>query len=109
MVNSNARLGYHYYPDDRHYSQTDLETWLPILHSLGAKWLTLRSSAQRAIPEHFVRGLLQAGIQPIIHINSDLGALQLSDLTPLFSCYSRWGVRNRLPVVGDRSSVVGRR
>jgi hypothetical protein len=103
MVNSNARLGYHYYPDDRHYSQTDLETWLPILHSLGAKWMTLRSSAQRAIPEHFVRGLLQAGIQPIIHINSDIGALQLSDLTPLFSCYSRWGVR--YVVVFDRPNL----
>ncbi len=93
MGTSNKRLGYHYYPDDRHYSQADLETWLPILRSLGAKWLTLQGSAQRAIPEYFVRGLLTAGIQPIIHIINDINTFQISGMMPLLGSYSRWGVR----------------
>ena len=103
MGMSNKRLGYHFYPDDHHFSQADLEAWLPILNSLGAKWLTLRSGATRAIPEYFVRGLLQAGIQPIIHIASDIGSVRLSDLTPLLTCYSHWGVRYL--VVFDRPNL----
>jgi hypothetical protein len=100
---SNKRLGYHYYPDDRHFSQDDLGIWLPRLHALGAKWLTLRCPASRAIPEPFVRGLLDASIQPVIHITSSIGTVQASDLTSLFSSYSRWGVR--YVVVFDRPNL----
>jgi hypothetical protein len=103
MGMSNKRLGYHYYPDDRHYSQADLETWLPILRSLGANWLTLRGSTERAIPEYFVRGLLHANIQPIIHITSDITTFQISDLMPLLGSYGRWGVRHL--VVFDRPNM----
>ncbi len=62
------RLGFHYYPDDRHYTEKDLSAWLPALSALGAGWLTLRGSAARAVPEPFVRGLLEAGITPIISL-----------------------------------------
>jgi hypothetical protein len=100
---SNKRLGYHYYPDDHHYSQEDLETWLPRLHSLGARWLTLQSNDGRTVPEAFVRGLLEANIQPVIHITSQIGAVQPADLIPLFSSYRSWGVNH--VVVFDRPNL----
>jgi len=97
------RLGYHYYPDDRHFSQDDLQTWLPRLHSLGARWLTLRANTARAIPESFVRSLLEANIQPIIHISSRIGTAQLADLVPLLNNYSHWGVR--YAIIFDRPNM----
>jgi hypothetical protein len=62
-----TRLGLHYFPDTQHYRELDLQTWLPELRALGVGWLTLLASAERAIPEPFVGGLLAAGIEPLVH------------------------------------------
>jgi len=66
------RLGFHYFPDTDHYTRKDLETWLPLLNQLQAKWLVLLANGTRAIPEYFVTGLVEAGIKPIIHIQLPL-------------------------------------
>jgi hypothetical protein len=87
------QLGFHYYPDDQHYTGQDLSTWLPILSSLGAHWLTIRGSARRAIPENFLKGLLEAGIEPIIHIPHPVGKLDETYLRPILESYARWGTR----------------
>lgn len=88
------RLGYHYFPDDRHYRQVDLEAWLPRLSSLGARWLTLQGTLEKAIPEAFIRGLVEAGIEPIVHIASPMRRLDRTELAPLLSSYAAWGVRS---------------
>src|SRR5574340_797115 len=46
-----GRLGFHYFPDTLHYTERDLQQWLPVLLDLGASWLVIRSDATRAIPE----------------------------------------------------------
>lgn len=89
-----SRLGLHYFPDTIHYRQSDLQTWLPELRQLNVQWVVLRSETNRAIPETFLDGLLQAGIQPLIEFN-----LPLSDppapntIIPLLNAYAQWGVR----------------
>lgn len=88
-----ARLGFHYYPDDLHYTQRELERWVPILHSLGAQWLVLTGSALRSVPEPFVAGLLDAGLEPIVHIPVAVGKVSPGELEPLLRGYGRWGVR----------------
>jgi hypothetical protein len=88
-----ARLGFYYFPDDLHYTRQDLAAWLPVLQELGAGWLTLRGTPRRAVPEPFVRGLLQAGIEPIIHIPAPLGSLNLGAMAPLLAAYAHWGLR----------------
>lgn len=93
MSSANPRLGYHYYPDDRHFTQDDLRVWLPILKSLGASWLTVQGDPARAIPETFLRGLLDAGIEPIVRIPASIGRLRESDIAPLLGIYARWGLR----------------
>lgn len=88
----NVRLGFHYYPDEHHYRVQDLQTWLPRLRSLGARWLTVRGSMQRAIPEAFISGLLEAGIEPIIHIPAlPIKPVDLDVLSSLARVYSGWG------------------
>ncbi|MFQ5407639.1 MAG: hypothetical protein ACE5FI_04355 [Anaerolineales bacterium] len=91
---SDTGIGFHYYPDDVHYREADLRAWLPELDSLRATWLTLRSTPARSVPEGFVRGLVEAGVEPIIHIRPKYVAPQaLSELEPLLQAYARWGVR----------------
>lgn len=88
------RLGFHYYPDTTHYREKDLNLWLPRLKRMGGHWITLLSSPQRAIPEAFLRGLLNQNITPIIHMCMDLGQpVELSSLRLLFDAYAKWGVR----------------
>ena len=90
---SNTKLGFHYYPDTLHYRESDLNAWLPELRALGASWLTLVAPHDRAIPELFIRGLVTAGIEPVLHFHLPLEQhAQVNDLRLLFHTYARWGV-----------------
>lgn len=88
-----SRLGYHYYPDDQHFTRRELDHWLPILRSLGAGWLVLTGSHLRSVPEPFITGLVEAGVEPVVRIPVPVGAVTPADLEPLFHGYARWGVR----------------
>jgi hypothetical protein len=89
-----SRLGFHYFADTLHYRDADLQTWLPVLQEMGAAWLVLRSDLGRAIPEAFLAGLKQAGIQPVIQFPLSLERLpDLKELNTLVEVYARWGVR----------------
>ena len=89
-----SRHGFVYFPDTLHYRLKDLEQWLPVLQEVGAGWLVLQASAERAIPEPFLAGLLQAGIQPVLHFPLPLGSPAPADqLGTLLDAYGRWGVR----------------
>ncbi len=88
------RLGLHYFQDTLHYSAQDLSVWLPELTKLNVSWVVLLSDSNRAIPEYFITGLLNAGIQPIIHFKLQLpDAPPAADLKPILSAYSHWGVK----------------
>ena len=90
---NNQRLGIHYFPDTQHYRMEDLQTWIPRVTSMGAQWLTLLASHDRAIPEGFLSGLLQAEIEPILHFNLSLeNPPPLEEAQLLFRSYARWGV-----------------
>jgi hypothetical protein len=97
---STSRIGMHYFPDTLHYRDQDLQTWLPELKALGIHWLTLIAPVERAIPEDFLRGLIGAGIEPILHfplpLNLNILESQIRrdftrDFTVLFNNYARWG------------------
>jgi hypothetical protein len=95
-------LGFHYFPDEMHYRQADAQAWLPELLAMDARWLTLTGSLTRAIPEPFVRQLIEAGIEPVIHLPSvplerDALAVTTSTLSMLFKTYARWGVKYVVP------------
>jgi len=102
MKDSISRLGYHYYPDDLHYTDNDAARWIPVLKEMGANWLVLKSSADRAIPEYFLEQVLAAGIEPVIHIPATAGT-RLRDVDSLLSSYANWGIR--YVVVYDRPNL----
>lgn len=94
---NNTRLGFHYYPDTAHYRMGDLQKWLPELRAIGASWLTLLAPSDRAIPEHFLRGLIEADIEPILHFpfsndGSGFRVPEAAEMISLFASYARWGV-----------------
>lgn len=87
-----GRLGFHYFPDTLHYTERDLQQWLPVLLELGTSWLVIRSDTARAIPEGFISTLKQAGINPFIQFNLPLSRMPVTDeISPLISAYIRWG------------------
>jgi len=90
---NNYRIGFHYYPDTDHYRASDLQRWLPELKALGAQWMTLLAPTGIAIPEHFIRGLVDANIQPVLHFQLSIQSPPAaSDLKVLFEAYKNWGV-----------------
>ncbi len=92
-----SRLGFHYYQDSLHYRETDLAQWVPELTAMGVSWLVLKSPVDRAIPEQFIRGLVEAGIEPLIDFDLSLAKpVAVSDLALLFKAYSRWGAHGVL-------------
>lgn len=95
--------GFHYFPDDRHYSASDLAGWLPVLRSFGSAWLVLRASSSRSVPEAFLRGLLDEGIRPVVHLPARIGRLSAAEVSPLLSAYATWGVRH--VVLYDRPNL----
>ena len=93
-LNPSNSIGVHYFPDTLHYSQADLRRWLPQLQSMGIGWVTLLAPVERAVPEDFLRGLLEAGIEPVLHFNfSPVNSPGAAALEPLLNAYAGWGVR----------------
>jgi hypothetical protein len=94
IPSNTRRLGFHYFSDANHYREHDLDVWLPKLQSLGCSWLTMLAPAERAVPEYFINGIINAGIQPILHLNSPIEPFrQESSLQLLLESYAHWGVK----------------
>ncbi len=93
-ITQTSRYGFYYFPDSDHYRESDAHTWIPELLSLGAGWLTMLASTERAIPEAFIRQLVGAGIQPIIHMPVPINTSEIvKDLGLIFDAYARWGAK----------------
>jgi hypothetical protein len=95
-IQNQSRLGYRYYSDALHYRDSDLQAWLPELQALGASWLVLETPADRAIPEFFIRALLDAGITPLLQMGSAslVNPPNVRDLSVLLNAYANWGVKH---------------
>jgi hypothetical protein len=91
---NNTRIGLNYFPDTLHYREVDLQTWLPLLKSMGVGWLSLHSPINRAVPEMFIKGLLENGIQPILHFRQQLSPPpNKHEIEVLLKSYAAWGVK----------------
>lgn len=94
MPSHYPRFGLHYFPDTFHYRETDLNLWLPKLHTLGVAWLTLIAPHDRAIPEEFITGLIKEDIQPVLHFKLPLQyPPKVGSLRLLLETYAKWGVK----------------
>lgn len=88
------RIGFHYFPDSLHYREDDLSFWIPRLKSLNCSWLTLCAPQDRAVPEHFLTGLIRQNITPILQLALPTDPLpNVETLKILIESYAKWGVR----------------
>jgi len=88
------RLGFHYFPDCRHYTEKDVKRWLPTLKDIKAQWLVIKSPINRAISEGFIRSFSDSGIDLVIDFNAPLSdQLDWHDLELLLTYYGKWGVK----------------
>ena len=91
MIN---RIGFHYFPDTLHYQVKNLSLWLPELIQMRVGWLVLKSPLNFAIPEEFIKGLLENQIQPVIHFEFQINApVKPDDLKVVLAAYAKWGVK----------------
>jgi hypothetical protein len=89
------RIGFHYFPDMLHYTNKDLQTWLPELHALNASWLVLHADADRAIPESFLNEIIGAHITPILHHHLSLdNPIKADSFQPILDAYAHWGAEH---------------
>jgi len=87
-------IGIQYFPDSNHTSDADSLRWFPLLEKLNIHWLVMNADLKRAIPEGFIRKMLQTGINPILRFQFSLvNPPRARDLEPLFSAYSKWGIQ----------------
>jgi len=88
------KVGFHYRLDSDHYSEKDLNLWLPRLKELGASWVVLSAPACRAIPEHFITTLIREKITPVLHFQLNSEKLPaVEEMLLLFETYHKWGVK----------------
>lgn len=67
-------IGFHYDPAGGRPERQELARWLPRLRAMGTSWLVFRASLDEPVPEGFVRGLMDAGIEPVVLL--DAGGVQ---------------------------------
>ncbi|MBW8010113.1 MAG: hypothetical protein FVQ83_02570 [Chloroflexi bacterium] len=88
-----TKFGMHYFSDTTHFRDEDLAAWLPELKAIGASWLTLKAPLTRAIPEKFVRGLIDSGIEPILQFQMlPDSAPKPNELAAILEAYAHWGI-----------------
>lgn len=61
-------IGFHWFPDYRHYDRRYFEIFVPELKAMGASWLVVLSEGLNPIPDWFLRELIEQHIEPVIRI-----------------------------------------
>lgn len=86
-------IGFHWFPDIHHYYVNQFDVFIPGLRALGASWLTVLSEPDKPIPEFFIRGLIEHGIEPVIRVYTPMvRLLDQAALRQLCRTYAQWGV-----------------
>jgi hypothetical protein len=87
------RIGFHFFSEDNNFNDANLSAVLGQLPALQAAWIVLTATPQRAIPEFFIRSLVDHNISPIIHFDSSLSnSINPTEYEALLIAYANWGV-----------------
>ena len=97
------QLGFRYHHDQEHYSQADIDRWLPVFQSVQTHWLILSGTETQTIPEFFLRSLIDTGIKPIVQLDGSFEGTSVRTLSPLFTKYADYGVEHI--VLHDRPNM----
>lgn len=101
MANIRQNLGFSYFSAPEYLIRNRVETWFPILNSLGSSQLILEASFDRAIPEDVFQTAYENGQEIIIHFKGELPlARKFNEVAILLDTYARWGVK--YIILGDQ-------
>lgn len=88
------RTGFHYFPDCLHYTEKDIQRWLPALKELNSHWLVIQAPRNSAIPEDFIRAISSGDINLVINFEIPLSEeIEWYDLELYLSSYGKWGAK----------------
>ena len=86
-------IGFHWFPDAYHYQANHFDLFVPKLKAMGATWLTILSEPDKAVPEFFVKGLLENGIEPVVRLYTPkIRPVDQAELSSVCQDYARLGV-----------------
>lgn len=86
-------IGFHWFPDTKHYSKSHLKQFGAALKSLGAAWLLLLADFGEGVPQHFVKELLARSIEPVVHLRTPfIASVDLKELSRIARQYADMGV-----------------
>ena len=101
MANIRQNLGFSYFSAPEYLVRNRVETWFPILASLGGSQLVLEANFDRAIPEDVFQSAYENHQEIIIHFKGELPlARKFNEVAILLDTYARWGVK--YVILGDR-------
>jgi hypothetical protein len=87
-------IGFHWFPDMQHYDKSYLKRFGPELKAMGASWLALMCGLDAPVPESFIQGLSDRGIEPVLRLHTPfVGAVDLKALDSVARACSGMGVR----------------
>ncbi|MGB9594415.1 MAG: hypothetical protein ACPL7R_09815, partial [Anaerolineae bacterium] len=99
-------IGVHWFPDTQHYDRAWLKRFGPVLKTLGASWLTVMSGISDPVPEHFLEGLRDRAIEPIVHLWTPfIASVPEADLIKTARRLAQAGVR--YVFIYDRPNQMG--
>lgn len=97
------KLGFHYPTHSHQQTLKDLHNWLEQVKDLPASWVLVHGTSDRAVPEPFLKGLMDAGLEPIVHIPCQIGAIRPDKIHPLLYSYAHWGLKQ--VIVYDKPNI----
>ena len=87
-------IGFHWFPDAQHYDKSYLRRFGPELKALGASWLVLLGNLSETVAEHFIKGLKERGIEPVVRLGTPFTApVDAAQLAQTARQYASMGVR----------------
>jgi len=86
-------IGFHWFPDTKHYSKSHLKQFGAALKPLGAAWLVLPAEFGEGVPQDFVKELFARSIEPVVQLQTPfVAAVDLKELSRVARQYADMGV-----------------
>lgn len=104
MTFNHNTLGFSYFSLPEFLLTTNLETWLHLMHTIGASSVIFQSYYKRSIPEDPFILCHEFNLEPIVHFPGELPhAKEFNDISVLLEIYAKRGVEKI--IFGDRPNL----
>ena len=104
MEKNKSEIGFSYFNKPEFLIRNRIESWFPILAELGGSFIIIESGIERAIPEDVFDTAKSNGLEPIIHLKSELPlARKFNEVSVVLDAYARWGAH--YIILGDKPNT----